>query len=127
MQTRSSVLGKRHAPHEITSPSASTTTVKSVIHNDVESLPTPDATPNPKRMKLSMTVVDGDNNKENIPPRRVEPINSLTPTPRALRRNSTEQLSSPRQSSCESLPSRTNFRIFYVYTEFRQLYNDVLR
>ncbi|KAI0342036.1 P-loop containing nucleoside triphosphate hydrolase protein [Trametopsis cervina] len=102
MQTRSSVLGKRHASPEVPSPSTPSKT-SSIGNRDASSLPTPDTTPNPKRMKMSTTLLDGDNNKENIPPLRVEAINSLAPlarTPRSLRRNQSEYFTpSHRRSS----------------------------
>ncbi|KAI0829681.1 P-loop containing nucleoside triphosphate hydrolase protein [Trametes gibbosa] len=55
-------------------------------------LPTPDPTPNPKRAKTSTTLLDGDHNKENIPPFMLQAINGSPSTSRAtrsLRRTST--------------------------------------
>lgn len=83
--TRSSVLGKRgHQQDESSTPKS------------VQQLQTPEPTPNPKRAKTSTgTVFDGESNKENIPPHRLEPVNtdsttaSARPT-RALRRVVTE-------------------------------------
>ena len=70
MRTRSTVLGKRG--HQ---DSSST-------HNSLcEQLQTPDSTPNPKRARTATIVVNGDSNKENIPPFDISPINvAATPT-----------------------------------------------
>ncbi|KAI0087946.1 P-loop containing nucleoside triphosphate hydrolase protein [Irpex rosettiformis] len=101
MQTRNSVLGKRQSSREVvTSPSTPSKSSSASRNGNV--LPTPENTPNPKRMKLSETVFDGHNNKENIPPLRIEAINSLAPptrSRRASRRNSTDQLFSSRRES----------------------------
>ncbi|KAJ7141510.1 P-loop containing nucleoside triphosphate hydrolase protein [Mycena epipterygia] len=73
--TRSSVLGKR--PHH---PDPSTP-----AHTDTKrQLQTPDNTPNPKRPRTSSTVLDGDGNKENVPPFNTESLAS-PPSPRATR------------------------------------------
>ncbi|KAG6828803.1 hypothetical protein H0H92_006684 [Tricholoma furcatifolium] len=80
--TRSSVLGKRAHPQE---PSLSTACE--------QQLQTPDSTPNPKRVRTVSTAVDGDANKENVPPFIPETVNVEISTPRAaraLRRNATE-------------------------------------
>ncbi|KAJ6587204.1 P-loop containing nucleoside triphosphate hydrolase protein [Mycena vulgaris] len=73
--TRSSVLGKR--PHH---PEPSTP-----AHTDTKrQLQTPDNTPNPKRPRTSNIAIDGDGNKENVPPFNTESIAS-SPSPRATR------------------------------------------
>ncbi|CCM00411.1 uncharacterized protein FIBRA_02441 [Fibroporia radiculosa] len=87
--TRSSVLGKR--PHQ--SPSEPATPSTSECPSSPAQLPfTPDSTPNPKRLRVSPAVVDGDGNKENVPPFLVEILGTPTSirSPRTLRRNSTE-------------------------------------
>ncbi|KAJ3018225.1 hypothetical protein NUW54_g392 [Trametes sanguinea] len=58
---------------------------------DAQALPTPDSTPNPKRAKTTTTVLDGDHNKENIPPFIFRPINGSPSSrvTRTLRRTST--------------------------------------
>ena len=67
MGTRSSVLGKRG--HQDSSNSL------------CEQLKTPDNTPNPKRTQTATVVVDGDSNKENVPPFNISPIHiAATPT-----------------------------------------------
>lgn len=75
--TRSSVLGKRgHQQDEAPTPKG------------VQQLQTPEPTPNPKRAKTStVTVLDGEGNKENIPPHRLEVVNadSLPTSARATR------------------------------------------
>ncbi|KAJ7899034.1 P-loop containing nucleoside triphosphate hydrolase protein [Mycena leptocephala] len=77
--TRSSVLGKR--PHN---PDPSTP-----AHIDTKrQLQTPDNTPNPKRPRTSITALDGDGNKENVPPFNTDSIAS-PPSPRRLRRTTT--------------------------------------
>lgn len=102
MQTRSSVLGKRQSsPDVVASPS---TPSKSSTSRNANVLPTPDNTPNAKRVKLSETVHDGHNNKENIPPLRVEAINSLlspSRNRRIARTNSTDQVFPARRESCK--------------------------
>ncbi|KAJ7497591.1 P-loop containing nucleoside triphosphate hydrolase protein [Mycena latifolia] len=73
--TRSSVLGKR--PHH---PEPSTP-----AHTDTKrQLQTPDNTPNPKRPRTSTTALDGDGNKENVPPFNTDSVAS-PPSPRATR------------------------------------------
>ncbi|KAK0446427.1 P-loop containing nucleoside triphosphate hydrolase protein [Desarmillaria tabescens] len=81
--TRSSTLGKRTHCSE---------------------LPSPDPTPSYKRPKTTVTVLDGDDNKENIPPYRVRAVNADAPSPistratRALRRTTTEvEVTPPRR------------------------------
>ena len=67
MRTRSTVLGKRG--HQ-DSPSSL-----------CEQLQTPDNTPNPKRARTTTVVVDGDSNKENVPPFNISSIHvTATPT-----------------------------------------------
>ncbi|KAJ7346937.1 P-loop containing nucleoside triphosphate hydrolase protein [Mycena albidolilacea] len=72
--TRSSVLGKR--PHN---PEPSTP-----VHDTKRQLHTPDNTPNPKRPRTSNTTLDGDGNKENVPPFNTDAVAS-PPSPRATR------------------------------------------
>ena len=67
MRTRSTVLGKRG--HQ-DSPSSL-----------CEQLQTPDNTPNPKRARTATVVVDGDSNKENVPPFNISSTHvAATPT-----------------------------------------------
>ena len=84
-----SVLGKRS--HQTTQVEASDASPPCDFQGSL-ALPTPDSTPNPKRAKTTGAVLDGDHNKENIPPFLVEAINaspsSLRRT-RSLRRTST--------------------------------------
>ncbi|KAF8069994.1 P-loop containing nucleoside triphosphate hydrolase protein [Lyophyllum atratum] len=86
--TRSSVLGKRaHQQQE----SSSTAVCE-------QQLQTPDPTPNPKRVRTSTSAVDGDSNKENVPPFSPEVINMEVSTPRsarALRQTATELVVTP--------------------------------
>ncbi|KAJ7268679.1 P-loop containing nucleoside triphosphate hydrolase protein [Mycena haematopus] len=73
--TRSSVLGKR--PHN-SDPSTP-------VHNETKrQLNTPDSTPNPKRPRTSNIALDGDGNKENVPPFNTNAVAS-PPSPRATR------------------------------------------
>lgn len=72
-----------------------------------EQLQTPEQTPNPKRAKTTLPVLDGDGNKENIAPLNVTPVNSAqnpsssfsppmtSRAARALRRSTTEVLVTP--------------------------------
>ncbi|TFK44215.1 P-loop containing nucleoside triphosphate hydrolase protein [Crucibulum laeve] len=86
--TRSSVLGKR--AHQQDASSLSTAT------KSCDQLQTPDSTPNPKRARTASSVVEGDCNKENVPPFNVEAIEIDSPSSaravRVLRRNATEFL-----------------------------------
>ncbi|KAJ8518123.1 hypothetical protein ONZ45_g4744 [Pleurotus djamor] len=80
--TRSSVLGKRRAEPTQQPSKASES-----------QLVTPDSTPNLKRPRTSLTMNDGDANKENIPPFKCDAVNDASVSPRAaraLRRTSTE-------------------------------------
>ncbi|KAJ7085858.1 P-loop containing nucleoside triphosphate hydrolase protein [Mycena crocata] len=99
--TRSSVLGKR--PHQ-SDPSTPT-------HIDIKrQLQTPDNTPNPKRPRTSSTAVDGDGNKENVPPFNTEPVAS-PPSPRttrALRRTTTSDGSPSRVRQAVSRRASTS-------------------
>ncbi|KIK62464.1 hypothetical protein GYMLUDRAFT_96074 [Collybiopsis luxurians FD-317 M1] len=63
-----------------------------------DQLRTPEATPNQKRPKVTPTVLDGDSNKENIPPLKFTPVNGTHASPpmsaraaRALRRSTTSE------------------------------------
>ncbi|KAG7091080.1 hypothetical protein E1B28_010137 [Marasmius oreades] len=83
---RSTVLGKRS--HQRDGPLSS-----------CEQLQTPD-TPTHKRIRISSTVVDGDANKENVPPFNISPISpemsALSPRmARSLRRSATESMVTP--------------------------------
>ncbi|KAF8812914.1 P-loop containing nucleoside triphosphate hydrolase protein [Phlegmacium glaucopus] len=91
MQTRSTILGKRgHQDSSSISPA----------NSFCEQLQTPDNTPSPKRARTTTVVVDGDSNKENIPPFNDSPINiDISPRAvRALRRNATESVFTPTRS-----------------------------
>lgn len=87
MKTRSSVLGKRAHQHQ---DSSSTTRVT----RSCGQLQTPDSTPNPKRARTSLTLIDGESNKENVPPFSPDLVNESSPTSpsgsRSLRRTTTE-------------------------------------
>lgn len=98
IMTRSSVLGKRHAPSELSIPSSPT----SANESKECGLLTPDSTPSAKRARIASPIFDDGSNKENIPPFRLEVINSSPEhprTPRALRRTSTALDSSPSRRS----------------------------
>lgn len=66
-----------------------------------EQLQTPERTPSPKRAKTTVTVLDDDVGKENIPPFNLTPVNSSPTNPtggraaRALRRNATHSFITP--------------------------------
>ncbi|GJE94901.1 AAA domain-containing protein [Phanerochaete sordida] len=96
MQTRSTVLGKRSAPSDTSSASSLASSPC-----DIALPPTPEQTPTAKRIKHSSTEHEGDGNKENVPPFRVEAISgSPATTPRvarSLRRSSSEQLTPSRK------------------------------
>ncbi|KXN90812.1 hypothetical protein AN958_03466 [Leucoagaricus sp. SymC.cos] len=91
--TRSSVLGKRGHQQQQDSPPSS------LASKSADFLQTPDSIPLPKRPRVSTLVIDGEGNKENVPPFSPR---LLTPDPspvgsrtaRALRRSGTE-ISSP--------------------------------
>ncbi|KAK0453058.1 P-loop containing nucleoside triphosphate hydrolase protein [Armillaria borealis] len=96
--TQLSILGKRTHRGELSSPS------------NCQQLQTPDPTPNPKRPKTTITILDSDGNKENIPPYLIRAVNGDSSSPisaraaRALRRTSTEAgIASPRR---RPLPQR---------------------
>ncbi|KAG9220513.1 hypothetical protein CCMSSC00406_0003969 [Pleurotus cornucopiae] len=83
--TRSSVLGKRRAETNQTPSAASSKTLD-------QQLATPESPSNPKRPRTSLTLNEGDANKENVPPFNCEAVNepSLSArATRALRRTST--------------------------------------
>lgn len=70
-----------------------------------EQLPTPDITPANKRVKTSVTELDGDHNKENIAPLLIEALNSdISPSSRrrSLNRSTTDTTPSRRRSSKHS-------------------------
>ncbi|TBU29542.1 P-loop containing nucleoside triphosphate hydrolase protein [Dichomitus squalens] len=84
-----SVLGKRsHQTTQVEQPDSTFSDLDNAL-----ALPTPDPTPNPKRAKTTGSVLDGDHNKENIPPFVLEAINASVPSSprrtRSLRRTST--------------------------------------
>ncbi|CDO76726.1 hypothetical protein BN946_scf184796.g20 [Trametes cinnabarina] len=83
-----SVLGKRS--HQIAHVEALDADAVCDLH-DTQALPTPDSTPNPKRAKTTTTLLDGDHNKENIPPFILRPINGSPSSrvTRSVRRTST--------------------------------------
>ncbi|KAF5351649.1 hypothetical protein D9756_007735 [Leucocoprinus leucothites] len=94
--TRSSVLGKRGHHQQVESSPTSSLASKSV-----DQLQTPDSTPLPKRPRVSMLAIDGDGNKENVPPfspRLLTPDPSpvASRTTRALRRSGTDIISPSR-------------------------------
>ncbi|KAI0356162.1 P-loop containing nucleoside triphosphate hydrolase protein [Trametes cingulata] len=89
-----SVLGKRS--HHIAQDDTSDSSLACDVQNTY-SLPTPDSTPNPKRTKTSGSVLDGDHNKENIPPFVLQAING-SPSRSRLRRTSTMVASNTKRS-----------------------------
>jgi cell division control protein 6 len=97
--TRSSVLGKRgHQQQQESS---------SLPSKSADRLQTPDSTPLSKRPRVSTLIVDGDGNKENIPPcssrlLTPDPSPTTTRTSRSLRRSGTEIISPsrPRHGTC---------------------------
>lgn len=86
MQTRSSqgsVLGKRahHVDQKVVS-SASTND----IANLAQHMLTPEQSPKSKRARISLSSVQGDSNKENVPPFRINACNDVAvDTPRSIR------------------------------------------
>ena len=91
MQTRSTILGKRgHQDSSSVLPA----------HSFCEQLETPDNTPNPKRAQTTTVVLDGDSNKENIPPFNNSQINiDISPRAvRALQQHATESVVAPTRS-----------------------------
>ncbi|KAE9408497.1 P-loop containing nucleoside triphosphate hydrolase protein [Gymnopus androsaceus JB14] len=102
VSTRGSLLGKR-------SQSENDSTL-------CDQLQTPE--PTPKRLKTTVTVLDGDQNKENIPPLNLTPVNDAQASPptssraaRALRRNATEPFITPPPRVRAALHSLRPFRI----------------
>ncbi|KAL1745371.1 P-loop containing nucleoside triphosphate hydrolase protein [Schizophyllum fasciatum] len=89
---RSSVLGKRAHQRSVSSSSLAT----------CDQLATPDSTPDPKRPRTSFTQLDGTNNKENIPPFRVDAINAETPAIPRSPRPSTESIHTPARPGTSS-------------------------
>lgn len=91
--TRSSVLGKRgHQQQQESS---------SLPSKSADRLQTPDSTPLSKRPRVSTLTIDGDGNKENIPPfssrlLTPDPSPTTTRTSRSLRRSGTENISPSR-------------------------------
>ncbi|KAG2150816.1 P-loop containing nucleoside triphosphate hydrolase protein [Suillus clintonianus] len=86
MQTRSSqgsVLGKRaHRIDQKAVASASTTDVATLSQHML----TPEQSPKSKRARISLSGVEGDSNKENVPPFRIDAWNDVTvDTPRSIR------------------------------------------
>lgn len=81
------MLGKR--PHQADSKPASV--VSTVDQTCSQAIPTPELTPKSKRARVSLSLFDGDSNKENVPPFRTEgSVVSPTSPPASLRRTSTE-------------------------------------
>ncbi|KAI6032639.1 P-loop containing nucleoside triphosphate hydrolase protein [Pisolithus orientalis] len=95
MRTRSqtSVLGKR--PHQADGKPASV--ASTVDQAGSQAMPTPDLTPKTKRARVSLSFLDGESNKENVPPFRTEG-SAVSPTspPPSLRRTSTEMITPSR-------------------------------
>ncbi|KIJ67681.1 hypothetical protein HYDPIDRAFT_25160 [Hydnomerulius pinastri MD-312] len=94
MQTRSSqntVLGKR--AHQA---DAKSTPVSSAMEGSatLQSLMTPEITPKTKRARISLPLVEGDSNKENVPPFRTESLvdiaSSSPSSATSLRRTNSE-------------------------------------
>ncbi|KAG5638632.1 hypothetical protein H0H81_011351 [Sphagnurus paluster] len=111
--TRSSVLGKRaHQQQE----SPTSPVVDKQLH-------TPDSTPNPKRVRTASTVIDGEANKENVPPFIPEIVSMEVSTPRtarSLRRTVTELITPtrarppPRRYASISLPGTPTGEISHL-------------
>lgn len=101
MQTRST-LGKR-GHQDSSSPAVSLPVC--------DQLQTPENTPNPKRIRTIATAVDGDSNKENIPPFKGSSVTADSPRAvRALRRTATEYVS-PARSRPGTSTSAKNFAV----------------
>lgn len=117
MQTRSSqtsVLGKRAHHVDLKA-------VASVSATDVAAMTqqmiTPERTPKSKRARMSLSAVDGDSNKENVPPFRVDAWNdTILDMPSSLRsdRTSTEIISPSRTRSGKR--GIFSLRLDYPYT-----------
>lgn len=100
----STVLGKRS--HQTAQVEVSDSSSPCDSDNTL-ALPTPDSTPNPKRAKTTGAILDGDHNKENIPPFGWEVINASPTTrrlTRSLRRTSTVSHDSSSRPSSEFSP-----------------------
>lgn len=92
--TRSTVLGKRHAD---SNPKCDVATDEDT--NQRYSPLTPEASPNPKRIKTIQCELDDGSNKENIPPLKGQFLSASPSRTRSLRRTNTEaSLSSTRSS-----------------------------
>lgn len=106
--TRSgTVLGKR--AHQLTTEPSTQPQCDGL---DGHLLMTPDPTPNPKRVRTSVSVLDGDGNKENIPP-YIGEILGISPSPRSmrsLRRRSTEIITSADSRNLRRHASMSNIR-----------------
>ncbi|KAG2339776.1 P-loop containing nucleoside triphosphate hydrolase protein [Suillus weaverae] len=86
MQTRSSqgsVLGKRaHHVEQMALSSASTSDIATLSQHIL----TPEQSPKSKRARISLSGVQGDSNKENVPPFRMDAWNDVAvDTPRSIR------------------------------------------
>ncbi|KAG1777549.1 P-loop containing nucleoside triphosphate hydrolase protein [Suillus placidus] len=86
MQTRSSqgsVLGKRaHHVDQMAVSSASTSDIATLSQHIL----TPEQSPKSKRARISLSGVQGDSNKENVPPFRIDAWNDVAvDTPRSIR------------------------------------------
>ncbi|KAG1807640.1 P-loop containing nucleoside triphosphate hydrolase protein [Suillus subaureus] len=85
MQTRSSqgsVLGKR--AHHVDQKAVSSTTTSDIATLSQHML-TPEQSPKSKRARISLSSVQGDSNKENVPPFRIDTRNDVVvDTPRSI-------------------------------------------
>ncbi|KAG2032452.1 P-loop containing nucleoside triphosphate hydrolase protein [Suillus americanus] len=111
MQTRSSqgsVLGKRaHHVEQMALSSASTSDIATLSQHML----TPEQSPKSKRARISLSSVQGDSNKENVPPFRIDTRNDVAvDTPRSIR---TLVLSTP--------PSTPPVLLLPVYSRARGL------
>ncbi|KAG2148318.1 P-loop containing nucleoside triphosphate hydrolase protein [Suillus cothurnatus] len=86
MQTRSSqgsVLGKR--AHHVDQKAVSSATTSDIATLSQHML-TPEQSPKSKRARISLSSVQGDSNKENVPPFRIDARNDVSvDTPRSIR------------------------------------------
>ena len=100
--TRSTVLGKRHAD---SNPKCDVATDEDT--NQRYSPLTPEAYPNPKRIKTIQCEVDDGSNKENIPPMKrdvYEPVESVSQRALRARRRATIQPGASHLNSKRSIP-----------------------
>ncbi|KAG6887427.1 hypothetical protein C0992_012301 [Termitomyces sp. T32_za158] len=90
--TRSSVLGKRSHPQEPSLPAVCE-----------QQLQTPESTPSLKRVRTVSNLVDGDANKENVPP-ELELVHTEVSTPRSTRSRKRTDLVTPVRSRTATKP-----------------------